>query len=155
MTDLRDRYDRFAAVFGGRVRRATGGRSGTAGQDEYWKAVQDLFTRDVTSQGLRELVEHETRETYRFFTREVDLSDLQRRPWYDRWSIGAWRIFEAMAYRLHPARRILFAVAVPLLLFAWGYLPRRDGHPRWASRWASSVGTACSWAPPPCSSSSS
>lgn len=120
MTDLRDRYDRFAAAFGGRVRRAAGGRRGNAGQDEYWRAVQDLFTRDVTSQGLRDLVEHETRETYRFFTREVDLSDLERRPWYDRWSIGAWRVFEAMAYRLHPARRILFAIAVPLLLLAWG-----------------------------------
>ena len=113
MTDLRDRYDRFAATFGGRARRAAGGQRGTAGQDEYWKAVQDLFTRDVTSQGLRELVEHETRETYRFFTRAVDLSDLQRRPWYDRWSIGAWRVFEAIAYRLPPARRILFAAAVP------------------------------------------
>jgi phosphoserine phosphatase RsbU/P len=120
MTDLRDRYDRFAATFGGRSRRAASGEKGTAGQDEYWKAVQDLFTRDVTSQGLRELVEHETRETYRFFTREVDLSDLERRPWYDRWGIGAWRIFEAMAYRLPPARRILFAAAVPLLLLAWG-----------------------------------
>jgi hypothetical protein len=120
MSDLRDRYDRFAAAFGDKVRRAAGGRAGAADQDQYWRAVQDLFTRDVTSEGLRALVEHETRETYRFFTREVDLSDLQRRPWYERWGIAGWRVFEAMAYRLHPARRILFAVAVPLLLLAWG-----------------------------------
>jgi serine phosphatase RsbU (regulator of sigma subunit) len=116
MTDLRDRYDRFAAAFGVEVRRAAGR---AADQDQYWKAVQDLFTRDVTGQGLRDLVEHETRETYRFFTRELDLSDLEKRPWYERIGVAAWRVFEAMAYRLHPARRILFAVAVPLLLLGF------------------------------------
>jgi hypothetical protein len=126
MTDLRDRYDRFAAAFTAEVRRArarTGGagaeRGAAAHQDQYWKAVHDLFTRDVTGQGLRELVDQETRETYRFFTREVDLSDLGKRPWYEKAGIAAWRVFEAMAYRLHPARRVLFAVAVPVLVFGW------------------------------------
>ena len=120
MTDLRDRYERFTAAFGAEVRRATRHAKTPPGQDQYWKAVHDLFTRDVTSQGLRDLVEQETRETYRFFTREVDLSDLERSPWHERWGVAAWRVFAAMAYRLHPARRILFAVAVPLLFLGWG-----------------------------------
>ena len=120
MTDLRDRYDRFAAAFGAGVRRAARQAGAPGGQDQYWKAVHDLFTRDVTTQGLRDLVEQEARETYRFFTREVDLSDLERSPWHHRWAIASWRVFEAMAYRLHPARRILFAVAVPLLFLGWG-----------------------------------
>ena len=120
MTDLRDRYERFTAAFGADVRRAAKNAKAPTGQDQYWKAVHDLFTRDVTSQGLRDLVEQEARETYRFFTREIDLSDLERSPWHQRWAIAAWRVFEAMAYRLPPARRILFAVAVPLLLLGWG-----------------------------------
>jgi phosphoserine phosphatase RsbU/P len=120
MTDLRDRYERFTAAFGAEVRRAARHAKTPPGQDQYWTAVHDLFTRDVTSQGLRDLVEQETRETYRFFTREVDLSDLERAPWHERWAVGAWRVFAAMAYRLHPARRILFAIAVPLLILGWG-----------------------------------
>jgi serine phosphatase RsbU (regulator of sigma subunit) len=127
MTDLRERYDRFAAAFSAEARRSSRrGRKaraeGAADQDQYWKAVHDLFTRDVTEQGLRDLVEQETRETYRFFTREVDLSDLEKRPWYERAGVAAWRVFEAMAYRLHPARRILFALAVPLILTGWLFL---------------------------------
>jgi phosphoserine phosphatase RsbU/P len=118
MSDLRDRYDRFAESFSDHVRRATQSRT-HATQDDYWQAVQELFTRGVTSQGLRDLVQYETRETYNFFTRELDLSDLKGRPWYERHPITAWRVFEAMAYRLNPARRILFAAAVPLLLLGW------------------------------------
>jgi len=139
MTDLRERYDRFAAAFGAGVRRTARASRGAAQQDQYWLAVHDLFTRDVTSQGLRELVEHESRETYRFFTREVDTSDLERRPWYERTAVAGWRVFEAMAYRLHPARRILFAVAVPLLFVGWGvYLLQvaaRGGFPGGVIRW--------------------
>src|SRR5262245_49863354 len=102
MTDLRERYERFTAAFSAELRKV--GRKGKtpAAQDRYWQSVHDLFTRDVTSQGLRDLVEQETRETYKFFTREVDLSDLERCPWYERWGVALWRVFEAMAYRLHP-----------------------------------------------------
>jgi serine phosphatase RsbU (regulator of sigma subunit) len=53
--------------------------------------------------------------------------------------VGGWRVFEAMAYRLHPARRILFAVAVPLLLLGWVvYLlevAARGGFPSGFVRW--------------------
>jgi serine phosphatase RsbU (regulator of sigma subunit) len=78
-----------------------------------------LFTRDVTGVGLRELVETDAQETLRFFAREVHTEDLDQRPWFQRWPIAAFRLFEATAYRLSPARRILFAAAVPLLFAAW------------------------------------
>ena len=67
------------------------------------------------------------------------------RTWSDRpgtsdGASAAWRVFEAMAYRLHPARRILFAVAVPLLFLGWCVLPHRAwprtaGFPAASSRW--------------------
>jgi sigma-B regulation protein RsbU (phosphoserine phosphatase) len=81
--------------------------------------VQELFTRGVTEHGLRELIQQDTRDTVHFFTRELDLGTLQRLPWYRRWPRTAWRVFLHTAFRLSPARRLLFAVAVPLLLVAW------------------------------------
>jgi sigma-B regulation protein RsbU (phosphoserine phosphatase) len=41
------------------------------------------------------------------------------RPWYQRYPLAAWKVFLATAFRLSPARRIMFAVAVPLLGMAW------------------------------------
>jgi sigma-B regulation protein RsbU (phosphoserine phosphatase) len=121
--DVRHRFDRFAARFAERVRpRPPGGavpRHPPAGSDGYWQNVQDLFTQDVTERGLRELVEHEAQDTFRFFTRDVQLEDLERKPWFKRWPLSTWRVFLATAFRLNPARRILFALAVPLLWLAW------------------------------------
>jgi sigma-B regulation protein RsbU (phosphoserine phosphatase) len=128
MTEQRDRYDRFAEAFAEQVRRAARqaragpprpGASRTSPYDPYLVAVQDLFTRGVTPDGMRELMEHETRATYRFFTREVQVDDLVALPWFKRYPLLGWRVFEAMAYRLSPARRVLFAAAVPLLFAAW------------------------------------
>ena len=58
--------------------------------------------------GVRRPVEHEAHDTFRFFTRDVDLQDLRPRPWFKRWPLSAWRVFLATAFRLSPARRILF-----------------------------------------------
>jgi len=110
--DLGSRFTREASGFGRRTR-------SVAGKEGYWQRVQDLFTRDVTGHGLRELFEGDARETLRFFTREIELEDLGPRPWYQRWPIAGFRVFEATAYRLSPARRIFFAVAVPLLFLGW------------------------------------
>ena len=121
--DVRHRFDQFAARFAERVRpRPSGGagpRRPPAGSDGYWQNVQDLFTQDITERGLRELVEHEAQDTFRFFTRDVQLQDLDRKPWFKRWPVSTWRVFVATAFRLSPARRILFALAVPLLWLGW------------------------------------
>jgi serine phosphatase RsbU (regulator of sigma subunit) len=125
LTDVRHRFERFASRFAERVRPRPQPQAGhharrsPASRDGYWQNVQDLFMQDVTERGLRELVEHEAQDTFRFFTRDVDLQDLERKRWYKRWPVSAWRVFMATAFRLSPARRILFALAVPLLWLAW------------------------------------
>ena len=111
----RERFEELASRFGPRPRPA----SRPALTEGYWDALRDLFTRDVTHQGLRELVEHEAQETFRFLTREVNLDDLSARPWYERWPKSALRFFLAVAYRLSPRRRVLFAVAVMVLAAGW------------------------------------
>jgi serine phosphatase RsbU (regulator of sigma subunit) len=122
MTDLRSRFEEIAARLGEEARAHAGAGARQAAEalkEDYWKSVQDLFTRDVTGRGLQQLVEEETRDTFQFFTREVDLQSLQARPWYERYPLGVWRVFLAMAYRLSPWRRVLFAVAVPFLALGW------------------------------------
>ena len=111
----RERFEDFAARFG--PKRA--GASRPAFTEGYWRALRELFTRDVTHQGLRELVEHEARETFRFLTREVSLGDLERLPWYERHPKSLWRFFLAVAYRLSPWRRVLFASSVLVLACGW------------------------------------
>ena len=122
LDDLRSRIDAFTARFNENARRPPGPppRSDRApDSDNYWQGVQDLFTRDVTEQSLRDLVNYETQDAWRYFSREIDFARLSSRPWYQRWPLAAWKIFLAVAFRLSPARRLLFAVAVPLLLLAW------------------------------------
>jgi serine phosphatase RsbU (regulator of sigma subunit) len=108
------------------ARRAAAG----ARKEDYWCRVQDLFTRDVTTRGLHELVVSDARETVAFFTREIELEDLRARRFYTRYPIAAFRVFEATAYRLSPARRILFAIAVPMLLMGWLQYLVSDAAPR-------------------------
>jgi len=102
-----------------RTAEAEANRATEAAAEDYWKRVHALFTRDVTGRGLRELIETDAQETLRFFARAVETEDLDQRPWFQRWPIAAFRLFEATAYRLSPARRMLFSIAVTVLLFAW------------------------------------
>ena len=120
--DLRQRFDAFATRVGERARQRGGPASGTTPllTDDYWAAVQDLFTRDLRSSDFQDLLHRDTPDALRFLTREVDLASLSDRPWYRRYPVAAWRVFLALAFRLSPARRILFAVATPLLALAWG-----------------------------------
>jgi sigma-B regulation protein RsbU (phosphoserine phosphatase) len=119
--DLRLRLEELAERLGSGQGRASKGPRPAPGRfwsDEDWRGLRELFTRDVTGHGLREF-HYETRDAYRFFVRELDFAGLETHPWYKRYPLMAWRIFLAMAYRLSPARRILFAVGVPLLAIGW------------------------------------
>ena len=111
-----------------------------AAGENYWRGVQELFTRGVTERGLREMIEYDTRDTVRFFTRELDLSALQPLPWYRRWPGTAWHLFLHTAFRLSPARRLLFAVAVPLLLIHWVHFLAA-----WGTPWYLSLLVAATW----------
>jgi hypothetical protein len=118
--DLRQRLEGLAARLGGGVRpgkMAAGARPGA--KTDYWQSVQDLFTRDVTGRGLGDLVGHEAPDALRFFARDVDVASLRSRPWYERYPAWAFQVLQAVAYRLSPARRLLFAVAMVVLLVGW------------------------------------
>lgn len=78
-----------------------------------------LYVQGVDSGALRELVDADARATLRFYARGVDLTDLEGRPSFSRWPQTAWRLFVAVASRMGPARRLLFALAVPVIAFAW------------------------------------
>jgi hypothetical protein len=119
---LKSRFEGFARHF---AERASAGPAKPPGavppalKEDYWQTVQDLFTRDVTPKGISELVQQDAGETLRFFLREVDVDALARLPWYERYPKTALKVFLAMAYRLSPARRVLFAVGVPVIVIGW------------------------------------
>jgi phosphoserine phosphatase RsbU/P len=116
--DLRARFEEFAARFAEKAR--SGAHAARpAFKEAYWQSVQDLFTRDVTPRGFEQLVRHDAGETLRFFAREVALEDLSGLPAWKRYPLAAWRLFLAMAYRLSPPRRVVFALSVPLLFLGW------------------------------------
>jgi len=130
-TDPRDRFEDFAARFGDNARR-TWGQARRGSGDPDWREVQDLFTRDLTGKGFQELFGQETNETVQFFTREVQLGDLTGRPWHQRYPLTGWRVFLAVAHRLAPWRRVLFALAVPVVLCGWiGYFVSMLGQGVW------------------------
>ena len=81
--------------------------------------VQELFTRDVTGKGLQELLGHETQRPFASSRARCALGDLKGRPWYRRYPLTGWRVFLAVAHRLTPWRRVLFAVSVPVVALAW------------------------------------
>ena len=122
LDDLRSRLDAFTARFSEHTRRpaAAPPRATRAPEtDDYWQGFRDLYTRDLTEQSFRDLVAYDTHDAWRYFSREIDLARLRALPWYKRWPLTAWKLFLAVAFRLSPARRFLFAVAVPLLVLGW------------------------------------
>lgn len=111
---LGQRLTEVASRFDDRARRYWQSNEAEAGRGflrTAWANLHDLFTRDVTSDGLRDLVQRDAREAVRFYTREIDFAALRNYPWYKRYPLAAWRIFLSMAYRLNPPRRIAFVIA--------------------------------------------
>jgi phosphoserine phosphatase RsbU/P len=86
-------------------------------ESAYWN-LKDLFTEGVTGEGLRGLFEKDARETFRFFTRHIDFAALRSQPWFVRYPRTAWLVFVALASRLNPPRRVVFAIAVMAALVA-------------------------------------
>lgn len=117
--DLRRRFEELAARIGEKSRPSAGAPGSPPPADDYWQSLQDLFTRDVTADHFKDLVSRDSEDTLRFFTREIDFSALACKPWYQRYPAMAWKVFHAMAFRLSPARRVLFAAGVILLVVAW------------------------------------
>lgn len=115
----RERFEDLATRFRASARKA----GPPALTESYWQALRDLFTRDVTPEGLRRLLQHEAHETFRFLTREVDVADLAGLPWHRRHPRSLWRFFLAVAFRLSPWRRVLFAGSAIALGVGWiGFL---------------------------------
>ncbi len=112
--NLGQRFDEFAARLEERTRSRPGKGAGNGGLDlrSILGTLRDLFTRDVTREGLRNLVKRDPRDILRFYTHEIDFESLRPLPWYKRYPGMAWTVFVATAYRLSPARRIAFAVAI-------------------------------------------
>lgn len=122
LTSLADRLGRVAACFDERLRgkRPAGRERAKVGAcRSAYENLCDLFTHDVTGPGMREFVEQDTRETWKYFTAEIDFESLRHFAWYKRYSMAAWRVFAAMAYRLSPPRRIVFAIACFSSLFGF------------------------------------
>lgn len=117
--ELRQRFEAFAARFAEKAGPGPGGPPSQPPADDYWKSLQELFTRDVTARDFQDLVGRDSEDTWRFFTREIDFSGLERKPWFTRYPATAWKIFLTMAFRLNPARRVIFATSVLLLFGAW------------------------------------
>jgi hypothetical protein len=117
----RERLEGFAARFGPKAARP----DRPALTEDYWASLRQLFTRDVTGEGLQSLLQREARDTFHFLTREVDLQDLEGLPGHKRLPRSLWRFFLAVSFRLSPWRRVLFAASVLLLALAWiGFLLR-------------------------------
>jgi len=119
LDDLRARLEGLAARFSEKPAEGRPWPVRPALREDYWRSVQDLFTRDVTAHGLDQMVRHDAGETVRFFARDVDTSDLAGLPGWKRHPMFAWRLFLAMAFRLSPPRRLLFVIGLPLVALGW------------------------------------
>ncbi len=127
---MRDEFNGFTQRIGKIVHRFEsqaqsgfqGGRKEAKGSvwRTVWEQLKDLFTRDVSGREFREHMDRDLRDTFRFFTREIDFAAVRHLPRRKRYPLLGWQIFLALAYRLSPARRITFAAAV--LLFFYGFL---------------------------------
>jgi len=116
----RSRFEAFTERFEAQPSAIRAGRKvGTL--TSIYQNLYDLFTKDVTQEGLRDLVSRDPRAAFRFFTRNIDFEALAPLPWYRRYPEVISRIFIALAYQLSPARRIAFAIAC--FCFLLGFLP--------------------------------
>src|SRR5947208_577764 len=78
----------------------------------------ETYTRDLKAADLQRLFTRDTRDAYRFFTQQIDLSAFDGLPWYKRLLAHLRVLFLAFTMKLSPARRIVYGVS--LLFMALG-----------------------------------
>jgi phosphoserine phosphatase RsbU/P len=110
----------LAAHFYKKAQETAGGPQAGAVKSVF-RSLHELFTKDVTRQGLSDLFKRDPQDAFHFFTRGIDFEALKPFPWYRRYPEMVARVFIALAYRLSPARRIAFAVAT--FAFLIGSIP--------------------------------
>lgn len=113
-SNLRQRLGDFAARFEEKARsheEEGSHHDESSRRKSVYSTLRDLFTKDVTREGLRDLIHRDTQDTWNYFTREIDFEALKPLPWYQRYPHALGRIFLTLAYRLSPPRRIAFVVA--------------------------------------------
>lgn len=69
------------------------------------------YTAGLTTREMRRVIGRDARQAYRVITREQDLS-AEPRGFVRRWFFRTKVLFLGLAYKLTPARRVLFAVAI-------------------------------------------
>jgi serine phosphatase RsbU (regulator of sigma subunit) len=85
----------------------------------------ETYTKDLTRDDLRRVFTRDTRQAYRFFSRQFDEKAISSLPAHKRLSSRAKLLFWAFTMKLSPARRVLFGVA--LLLALYGFVKLLNG----------------------------
>jgi len=80
--------------------------------------LRSLFTQGVTLDGMRDLLKKDLRDAFNFYTRGIDYAPYESMPWFKRYPAKILKTFVALANRLSPPRRVAFAVAIVLMIFA-------------------------------------
>jgi serine phosphatase RsbU (regulator of sigma subunit) len=72
----------------------------------------ETYTRGLKAEDRKRLFTRDTREAYQFFTRHLDLSELEQLPRHRRLPRQLRLFFLAFTMKLSPARRVLYAAAL-------------------------------------------
>jgi sigma-B regulation protein RsbU (phosphoserine phosphatase) len=72
----------------------------------------DAYTQGLTTTELERVFTRDTPEAYRFFSRAIDFTQLQKLPWHRRTLSHLRLFFLAFTLKLSPARRAIYGVAL-------------------------------------------
>jgi len=79
--------------------------------------VRGHVTKGLNTEEFQRLFTRDTRDAYRYFSRNIDRAELARLRWYKRPFAFLRGFFLALTLKMSPARRILFAAALVLALW--------------------------------------
>lgn len=81
------------------------------------RAFFDTYTRDITREEVHRLFKRDTRDAYRYFSKDLRPDAYAGKQWYERATGRFNELFLAFTMKLSPARRLLYAVALLASLF--------------------------------------